>query len=480
MAFVGYATANEIMAALQDFRTSGKKVYGYINTALQKDIYLLGAADEVYMNPSASAGFFMHGMGGSIEFYRDALQKLGIQMHVVRAGDYKGAGEPFSRSRMSPELRRNLSEIYSDRYQQVVSDFARNFETTEQNFVDIFERRDKFMINLSGARDSQIVTDLMFFDAFCKKIGVHTDNLVKHTRYTAVPERRHTQKIALVYMLGTITSNKARFGEMNITSAQYNKIFDKLIADDNVRAVVIRVNSGGGSALESEIIYNKLAQLREKKPVIISMGDMAASGGYYITANANYIFADPYTVTGSIGVFGMIPDLSETGKKLGIHSETIGHGKFLSVYSTFTGYSRALETGLQIGVNETYHEFKTRVAEGRGMAYEDVEAIAQGLVWSAKRALEHNLIDEIGLMGDAINKAIEISHLGNHTVVTYPEKKNFFDVLMSESLNIDLVKTLVARRFPRHIDSKTAQLLHIYEDIKKNPIQMRADVIVED
>jgi protease-4 len=205
------------------------------------------------------------------------------------------------------------------------------------------------------------------------------------------------------------------------------------------------------------------------------MGGVAASGGYYISCNAEYIVADPYTITGSIGVIGMIPDMSETSKKIGINNEIVGHGKFINTNGLFTLYSKDFEKALQNGINDTYHEFKTRVSAGRKIKYDNVEAIAQGQVWSASKALQHNLIDEIGGLNVAIKKAAEIVNLENYNISYYPERKSTVEYLM-EQLDIDV---LFKGKLAGKVIDNIQKSLNIIEDMQLNPIQLRNEIILE-
>jgi protease-4 len=476
---VGYANINELIAALNDFKSSGKKVYGYVSMAGQGDMLLLSVADEVYMNPSASAGFLLHGVGGVIEFYKDMLDKIGVEMNIIKAGDYKG-GDNFTRRDFSPEARRNLSLVYRDLYEQVVTDFATGFDTTPAAIRDIFEQREMYFINLDAGIRMKMITELMHFDAMLRRIGATEKQLVKYNKYTATEARSRANNIAVVYMLGNITSSSNRWSNTNsITSKQYVRIFDKIMKDDSIRGVVLRISSGGGSALESEIIYDKLLQLGEKKPVVVSMGGMAASGGYYIAAPAEYIFADPYTITGSIGVIAMIPNLTDMGKKIGITTERIGHGKFIDIGYPFTPFDRNAERAIQLGIDDTYLEFKSRVAVSRDMDITDVEAIAQGQIWSARRALEHKLIDEIGLLGDAIDKVAQISHAGNYSMVYFPTSRSMFELFMEDYFSIDIVSKFLSHRLPAALTSPAENMLNILSEIENDPIQMRSEIYLE-
>lgn len=475
----GYAVANEIRQALNDFKESGKKVYGYINMASQKDIFILSAANKVYINPSASAGFMLHGVGGNFAFYKDMLSKIGVEVHVIRAGKYKAAGESFSRSSMSNEYKENISIMYKDLYDQLVTDLANNYEMSEQNVKFLFEDREEYFVNLEKSKEFNIIDDLQQFDDFLKEIGIKESQLVKLSKYNPSDEKLKFNKIAVVYAQGNIVSNKPSFNEMNINSEQYLKILDDIEKDDTIKAVVLRVNSPGGSALESDIIYHKINKLKEKKPVVVSMSDVAASGGYYISANANYIFADPYTITGSIGVIGMLPDLSQMSQKIGINTETVGYGKFLSSYDMWNAYNKDFERGLQVGINDVYNEFLTRVSEGRNIPYNDVDKIAQGQVWSAKKALEYKLIDEIGSLEDAINKASEIVFENNFSLVYYPQRKNFIEFIMEDNLDFNLMKMAIKNEVPELLLNDTEDYLQIIDEIQNNPIQMRMEYLLD-
>ncbi|MCL1827238.1 MAG: signal peptide peptidase SppA [Candidatus Cloacimonetes bacterium] len=470
-----YALLNEMIDAFKDFKTSGKKVYGYITMATQKDIYLLSIADAVYMNPSASAGFILHGVGGTIDFYKDMLDKIGIEIHVIKAGDYKAAGEPFTRNSMSPEFRKNITLIYDDIYNRLLNDLSSNYGATNAQLKNVIERSNRLIINQEKGKEIKIVDDLIFFDQFLKMINTSESKLLKYDKYEPIPPKQQYNRVAVLYALGSITPTKPQFGENNINSKQVIKTLEKLERDSNIKAIVIRINSGGGSALESEIIYNKIAQVREKKPVVVSMGGVAASGGYYIATPANFIFADPYTITGSIGVFSMIPDLSKTAQKIGIKSELVGHGKYLSTFSFWDMYNEDTEQAFQAMVNDVYHEFKTRVSDARKIDYADVESIAQGQVWSAQRAKQYKLIDEIGSLTDAINKAASIASISNYSISYFPERKTFFNVFIEENLNFPMMKLLLTKNLPEYLSQPSEDFINLYEDVQQHPIQMRLE-----
>ena len=311
----GYASLNEIMIALEEFKESGKKIYAYLNFSGQKDFVISTVADEVYLNPSASAGIFVSGIGSNMIFYKDLFDKIGVEYKVIRAGKFKSAGETFTRSGMSKEFRANLMELYGSIYNQLCTDLARN-KDVEPDFVrSIFEKRKNLFIAQDEALNLKMVDDLIQESEFYKKIGIDEKHTISIVKYSAVHEKPAAQKIAIVYAMGEINSVSASFANMSISEKKMKAVLDKVKDDKSIKAVVLRVNSPGGSALESDKINYHIEELKKVKPVVVSMGDMAASGGYYISANANYIYADPYTITGSIGVISMLPDFSKLGGK---------------------------------------------------------------------------------------------------------------------------------------------------------------------
>jgi len=475
---VGGANLNELIAALADFKTSGKKVYGYINMASQSDMRLLSVADEVFMNPSASAGIVISGAGGSVMFFKDLFDKLGVEFHIVRAGDYKSAGEQFTRTEMSDELRDNFTALFADRYELLLDNFIQGFNLPAESVRYIFEEREMYFINMQDALTFGLVDELLHFDALLKRLNICRTRLVAHTRYAPRTIKPLRNQVAVVYMLGDIVSARSGFSSGNvITSTQYVRIFNEIRDNDNIKAVVLRINSGGGSALESDIIHNAIAQLKEKKPVVVSMGNVAASGGYFIAANANYIFADAHTITGSIGVIGMIPNFVGTADKVGLNSEAIGHGKFMNAGNPFHPFDTDFENALRIGIIATYNEFKTRVAEGRNIPFDDVEAAAQGKVFSAQQALQHRLIDEIGTLDDAIRKAQELANVGNHSLTYFPRRMSFGNFLFS-GMGMNINHTLTTGLMPEFIRQTASEVSNLFEEVMYHPIQMRSEFIM--
>jgi len=471
-----FSSINELHVALRDFKASGKKIYAYFDSASDDEIYLLSVADEVYMNPSASADIVLMGMGTSLTFYKGLFDKLGVEFHVVRAGAYKGAGETYSRTEMSDELRENYTQLFSDRYKQLVTDLSQGYGITPENVKNLFEDKQVWSINQNNSITSGLVDQLGSWDDMCEKHSITKKQLVAHKDYTPNPIKKQDKRIAIVYMTGSITESSGgmvNFRKVStISPSQYIKIFEDIMKDDTISAVVLRISSGGGSALVSDILYQKITQLQQKKKVIVSMGSVAASGGYYIAAGADFIYADPYTVTGSIGVFGGIMNLHGTAQKLGLNSQDLGYGKG-GMLNMLKPFDPDLEAALQIDVNNVYDEFKHRVANGRKMSLDEVERVAQGQVWSAQKALSFGLIDEIGLLGNAITKAAEFSGVKTYSLAYYPQKDSTFDGI---GFSFGISQPSISDLLPNPLNIQAQEYLDLLKEIESEPIQMRMEL----
>ncbi len=474
----GYASAHEIGLALQNFKKSGKQVYAYLNMAGQKDYHLVSYANKVYLNPSSSAGIILTGVGSNITFYKDLLDKLGVEFKVIRAGKYKAAGETMSRNSMSPEFKNNLLSLYSDVYTELVKDLANNRNNPEDSIKYIFEKRPYLIVNQELSKSYKLVDELITEEDMYKKLQIDKENLISVSKYPGLERKTFQRNIAVIYAYGEITPVKASLGSMSISAKEMKKVIDAVKTDQSVKAVVIRVNSPGGSALESDIINNYIMDLKKVKPVVISMGDVAASGGYYISSNANYIFADPYTITGSIGVISMIPDLNKLSKKIGLKSESVGYGKYINALDTWNGVSPELQKSFQESVDKTYLEFKTVVSKGRNMSLAKVDSIAQGRVWSAQDAKEIGLIDQIGSLNDAVIKAAALVNCTSYGIDVYPKKKQLISAILEDEFNFgSMAKVLTGKFDLQFVPYKAEQLL---DSVKKDPLQMRLPFIIDE
>ncbi len=474
----GYASLHEIMLALQDFKKSGKKIYAYMNMSGQKDYIITTVADEIYLNPSASAGIVLTGVGSNLTFYKDLMEKLGVDFKIIRAGKFKAAGETYSRNSMSPEFRNNLMELFGDIYGQLCNDLSANRKTPVDSVKYIFEKRPNLIINQQETIDYKMISGLLQEEELLKKINIDKDHMVSLTKYTPIPEKSAPRRIAVIYAVGEITPVKAQFGQMSINAKNMKKVIDQVKEDESIKAVVLRINSPGGSALESDKINYYIEDLKKVKPVVVSMSDVAASGGYYISANSNYIFADPYTITGSIGVISMIPDINKLGKKIGLKSESAGYGKYISAMDVWNPINPELIASFQESVDDTYLEFKTVVSRGRKISVEEVDAIAQGKVWSAPGAKKVKLIDEIGTLNDAIRKAAKLVNLTDYSTDYYPEKKNLLNAVLEEQFDIQMAAKVFTGKYS--LEYLPHQIEQTIKSVKQEPLQMILPFSFED
>jgi protease-4 len=466
----GFANMNEIRRALSKFRQAGKSVYTYLEFSGNSDYFVSCNADRIFMNPSASAGLLLTGIGSDVLFFKEMFDKIGVEVNVIHAGDYKGAGENFSRTGFSAPVKKNLEKLIDELYAKMLQSIAESRNISVQDIQDVYEKRSDVIINQNRALEYKLVDELAYRDDMLSKLNIKKNQLLDINKYKI---KEHNvianNQIAVVYAQGEIMKGSSTDTE-RITSTKLNKILTDLEKDSNVKAIVLRVNSPGGSALESEIILHKMNQVREKKPIVISMGNVAASGGYYIACNSDYIYADDFTITGSIGVVGMLPNAENLSAKIGITTDKISRGKYTSLVTFWKRPSQDNIASIKAMIENTYVEFKTRVANGRNISINDVERIAQGQIWSSSDALSNKLIDEIGSAHDAVLKASVLANMTSYTLQYYPKQKTFMEYFLEENFDINLLtKTFFAHSqlSPLALDS-----LHEYlKSLLYDPIQ---------
>jgi protease-4 len=423
----GWATTDEIRNALAKFRESGKFVISYTDYVLTQEGYFLSTAcDKIYMNHGAMIDF--KGLSGEVMFYKKALDKIGVDVQVIRHGKFKGAVEPFVLDEMSKENREQIKDYVGSIWTHVVSDISESRKITA---ADVNKLADNLAANTAeDAQQNKLIDGIMYRDALLDTLrslsGIGRNdkvNTISMSKYTRVPDPNKVysavNKIAVIYAEGTIVMGKGN--DSNIGGNTYAEIIRNQRLDSNIKAIVMRVNSPGGSAVASDIIWRELDLAAKVKPVIISMGNYAASGGYYLSATATRIFASPVTVTGSIGVFGMIPNAGKLLKdKLGITTETVNtnsHSDFPSVFRPMNSYEQQV---MQKSIENIYTDFVSKVSEGRKMKTTSVDSIGQGRVWSGKSARSLGLVDEMGGLGDAIKGAAQLAGIEKYSVREYP------------------------------------------------------------
>lgn len=434
----GMATIEEIREALLEFKETGKFIIAYSDDYLQTSYYLASTADKIYVNPAGRVN--LTGLNSQVMFFKDALDKLGVEPQIIRHGKFKSAIEPFTRKEMSDENRTQIMEYVSDLWNKMAEGIADQRRINIKNINGLTE--ELALEDADAALENNFIDGLKYKDEIFRELkdSSKTDkddaqfvNLKQYNRVPKIKEHKGLakDKIAVVYAMGSVIMGEG--GEGTIGSDRISGAIREARKDSSIKAIVFRVNSGGGSALASEVIWRELKLAGETKPVIASLGDVAASGGYYIVAPADTIVANPNTITGSIGVFGIIPNAKELmNDKLGIHvdvAKTHEHSDIGSPFRSLTASERQI---IKNGIEDVYDTFVGRVADGRNMTKEEVDEIGQGRVWSGIDAKKIGLIDLLGGMNKAVDLASEKAKLKKYRVVELPKLKDPFEQFMKQ------------------------------------------------
>ncbi len=436
----GKATSSVLRDALLDFKSSGKFVVAYANYYTQGAYYMASAADSVLLNPVGAVDF--RGLSSMIAFYKGLLDKLDVRMKIFYAGKFKSATEPYRFDKMSAENRLQIREYLTDLNASFVRDIAASRNIPEAELHRIADRFDGR--SAEGALQARLVDRLAYedeaFDLIKNKIGLDKKEKLGRVSiedYFDAKGRKKDlsskDKIAIVYAEGTILDgDRGEAGD--IYDEKYVRILRKIRQDETVKAVVLRINSPGGSVLASENILREVNLCKEAgKPIVVSMGDLAASGGYYIACQADSIFAEENTITGSIGVFGMIPMLDQTMKnKLGITFDTVRTGRHSAFGTPFIEFSPDEDAMIQERIEAVYRDFLKKVAEGRKKTPEQVHEIAQGRVWPGKKAKEIGLVDDLGGLDRALSAAAKLAGLEKYRTTEFPRTKSGIEQLIEQ------------------------------------------------
>lgn len=435
----GFASLEEIRNALKDFKESGKFVVAYGDAYTQGLYYLSSVADKVLLNPQGMLEW--RGLAATPMFFKDLLEKVGVEMQVFKVGTYKSAVEPFISTEMSAANREQINVYLSSIWGQITSAVAESRNLSVEALNKEADRMLMFYPAEESVKNGLVDTLIYKNDVrdYLKNLaGIDKDdnmpilgiqdmiNVKKN-----VPRDKSGNVIAVYYAYGEIDGGSSASTDEGINSEKVIKDLRKLKDNENVKAVVLRVNSPGGSAYGSEQIWYAVNQLKKEKPVIVSMGDYAASGGYYISCNADTIVAEPTTLTGSIGIFGMMPNAKGLTEKLGVSFDVVK----TNPYADFGNLTHPMNDGekglMQMYVNNGYELFLTRCSDGRGISMEELDKIAQGRVWTGSTAKELGLVDELGGLDKALEIAIAKAGVDAYTVMSYPKKEGFLESLMN-------------------------------------------------
>lgn len=433
------ASLQAIHRALADFKQSGKFLVAYADAYTQGGYYVASVADKVIVNPVGSLSW--HGLASETMFLKDFLAKIGVKMQIFRVGTYKSAVEPMMSTEMSPANREQTQAFLESTWKSILNDVSASRHISADSLNLLADRNMDFQpaetYVSSGLADTlmyqdEVLSYLKSLTGLPDEDDLKTLNLDEMTRVKATaPKSKTRDVVAVYYAYGEIDNGSSSYDE-GINSEKVTKDLRDLRKDKNVKAVVLRVNSPGGSAYGSEQIWREVSLLKAEKPVVVSMGDYAASGGYYISCAAHKIVAEPTTLTGSIGIFGMMPDASELlNDKLGLHFDGVKTHKMADMGSMSRPFNAEESALMQQMVNQGYALFTKRCAEGRHIPLEELCKIAEGRVWTGSMAKELKLVDELGGLDTAIQLAAQLSKVKDYNLQTYPAKEDFLTQLLN-------------------------------------------------
>lgn len=434
----GFATIEEIRNALIDFKKSGKFILAYSEVYTQSAYYLASVADKIYLNPEGLLEF--KGLGTELAFFKGTLDKLEIEAQIIKVGTYKSAVEPFILEKMSDANRQQVTSFLGSMYDHFLNAVSTSRKIPKDSLVVIANQlkvrqaSDAVTYKLvDGLRyKDQVLDELKNRTGINKEKEVKSVSLIDYNKNNSSDDSNINNRIAIVYASGEIVGGEG--SDETIGSERISRAIRKARTDKKVKALVLRVNSPGGSALASDVIWREVILTKKVKPVIVSMGDLAASGGYYIACGADSIFAQPNTITGSIGVFGIIPNMQKFfNNKLGITFDRVKTADFADLGSISRPLTDAERMIIQNEVNRIYNTFTQRVANGRKKDQAYINEIGQGRVWSGAEALKNGLVDRLGNINDAVRSAAKMAKITDYTIVSYPAQKDPFESLFDSS-----------------------------------------------
>jgi len=450
----GWGKIQEIRADLERFRKSGKPVYAYLRTPQAREYYVACGADRIYLGPADQ--FYVKGLRAELMYFKKTLDKLGVSVDVEHAGKYKDYGDQFTRSDMSPETKEVITSVVDDLYGDLINGIA---AARKKKPEDVRAAIDQGVFLAPQAQKAGFVDELRFEDEMWNDIKnrLHVRDLkkVRDTTYVKAADPAGLQgrsKIALVVGEGDIVRGDPTDGtsdETNLASYPFDRLLDQVGKDSSIRGVIVRIDSPGGEVVASDEIWRQMNLLSKKKPLVISMSDVAASGGYYIAMTGDPILAYPGTETGSIGVVFGKPNLHGLYDKLGVTKDAIQRGKYADIDSDYTSLSPDERAKLKDGIDASYQDFVTKVADARHRKFSEIEPVSQGRVWLGSQAKTRGLVDQLGGLDDAIDlvkKRARIPADEKVTIVPYPPRRSILDLLFKRS-QPDLLESKLAEAF---------------------------------
>ena len=477
---MGWSQAQTIRKALNEFKAAGKFIYTYGDYFGQKGYYLASVSDSIFVHPMGGMDF--KGLAAEVLYYKDFQEKYGFKMEVVRHGKYKSAVEPYLESEMSENNRTQISSLLESVWGQVSKDIQASRNLSEAAL-------DAIANNLSAslpekAKEVQLIDDVIYESDYENKLkaalGLAEDEKIKTTALKQLTGKNGLYKegvrarIAVIYAQGPVLYSE---GSENVIGQDvFLEAIDEAVKNRRVKAIVLRIDSPGGSALTSDIIWNALVNAKEEKPLVVSMGNVAASGGYYLAVAGDEIYATDMTITGSIGVFATVPNIKGFSEDIGInasHVKTHNNALGYSVFKAPEGHFRAT---IKEGIEHVYDTFKQRVASGRNMTVEEVEAIAQGRVWTGEQALQNGLVDGLGGMDQAIEAAARLAELEEYNLISYPKIEPELEDFLSVMGPFGAIDEVLMEQYP---DEIRAFLTTLSTEANRPNLELRLPYSVE-
>lgn len=469
------ATLDALRNGIKDFKESGKRVFAYGDYLTMGDYYVATIADAVYLNPAGSLD--LQGINGTTLYFKELLDKIGVDVQAVRVGTFKSAIEPYTSNEMSEPAKMQLDSLYGEMWNYILEGVTTQRKVKAAT-VDTLVNHFIFLDEASKAKEYNLVDDCLYYrqviDVIAEYVGEDPDNInfvspeLLMDNMPVNPGSKN--QIAVLYAVGEI----GEYEGAGINCHQLVPLIVKFAEDENIKGLVLRVNSPGGSVFGSEQIGEALDYFKSKgKPLAVSMGDYAASGGYWISAGADIIYADPLTVTGSIGIFGLVPNVSKLASNIGVHPQIVGTNPSVLFPSIFFPMSPEQEAALQTNVERGYDKFINRVAQGRHKSPEYIKSIAEGRVWNAIKAKQLGLVDQLGGLGDAVDWVTQKAGVEKPNIVSYPlPEANIWSMLSSSSLaQTPEVKAVADKLRSQQLDEKMVMMVEWF--LLQNHVQAR-------
>ena len=440
----GWAQAREIRNCLNEFKKSGKFIYAYADFMSQKGYYVSSVADSIFMNPVGSIE--LKGLSSEVLYFEDFQNQYGLKMEVIRHGKYKSAVEPFLQDKMSDENRAQIKGLLDAVWTTISDEIVESRAISKKALEKMVE--ELTVTDAKEAITNGIIDALVYEDDFEKSIKValeiDKDDSINSVEFYELNTQMKTfdsdvkDQIAVIYANGPILYTSGT--EEVIGKKALNQAFQEVETNKNIKGAVLRIDSPGGDAMTSEIILNAMRKLKGKKPLVVSLGNIAASGGYYIACLGDKIYASPMTITGSIGVLAAFPNMRGLAERIGINAEQVNSHKNAMGYSLFEPLNDGFKNSTKSAIEKVYTTFKSRVSEGRSLNMEKVEDLSKGRIWSGKDAVENGLVDAIGGLEDAIQATAEMAAIENYNIDSYPKYENEFEYIFLDALSFIRLK----------------------------------------